>query len=104
MPQIPEILGTVGAAILQCLVIMLMPFQEFFILKTFTAGLTGEWLPMVNFNMLDEVLLQWCGIFTMLALVQRFIDILFANFTMTFIISAGEVLITMVALFQSVDF
>ena len=26
------------------------------------------------------------------------------NFTMTFIISAGEVLITMIALFQSVDF
>ena len=83
---------------------MLMPFQEFFILKTFTAGLTGEWLPMVNFNMLDEVVLQWCGIFTMLALVHLFIDILFANFTMIFIISAGKALITMIALFQSVDF
>ena len=53
---------------------------------------------MVTFHVPDKVVLEWCGILTMLALIQQFVEIIFASFHVVIIILVGKELITMIAL------
>ena len=53
---------------------------------------------MVTFHVPDKVVLEWCGVLTMLALIQQFVEILFTNFNMALVLSGGKELLTMFAL------
>ena len=58
---------------------------------------------MVSLHMLVEVRTSCCEVYTMLALVQRFVGVLFTIVYVVFINSADKEIFTMITLFQSVD-
>ena len=58
---------------------------------------------MVTLHMLVEVHISCCEVYTMLALVQHFVGVLFTTICMMSINSADKEIFTMITLFQSVD-
>ena len=58
---------------------------------------------MVTLHMLVEVHISCCEVYTMLALVQHFVGVLFTTLYMMIINTADKEIFTMITLFQSVD-
>ena len=58
---------------------------------------------MVTLHMLVEVHTSCCEVYTMLALVQHFVGVLFTTLYMMIINTADKEIFTMITLFQSVD-